>query len=117
MGMKWRVGMFRMLLILVAGMPSSLRASQVVKAVGPVRVYIMPQSPSVPAGKTLLLNAYSVFFRNPNRTSEGRYLTGTWSPSQTGVATVDNTGVVTGVGQAFAVITFQSGPFRTFTVV
>src|SRR5260370_7500081 len=116
-GMKYRVAIFTPLFILLAGIPSSLRANQVVKTVGPVRVYIMPQSPSVPAGKTLLLNAYSVFFRNPNRTSEGRYLTGTWSSSQTGVATVDNTGAVTGVGQGFAVITFQSGPFRTFVVV
>src|SRR5260370_30836048 len=102
MGMKYRVAIFTTLFILLAGIPGSLRASQVVKTIGPVRVYIMPHSPSVPAGKTLLLNAYSVFFRNPNRASEGRYLTGTWNSSQTGVATDDNTAVLTAVAHRFA---------------
>src|SRR5438552_6346729 len=82
-----------------------------------MRVYIVPQNASVPATKTISLHAHKVSFRDPTRTDQGANLTGAWSSSQPTVATVDSTGIVTGVNVGTTLITLQSGPYRAFAAI
>ncbi len=85
---------------------------------GPVRLQLTPQNPAIGAGSpNIQLTAGEIFFTAVGKQAAGLALTATWSSSNTAVATVIASGLVTGQSSGSATITAVSGPFQNSITV
>lgn len=115
--MRYRTAILVTLFIFAAGV-HNLRATQVAKVVGPMRIEVVPANLTIVIGDTQPMQALLESFRGFQKPQNARLLTATWTSSNTAVATVDSsTGVVTAVGKGVTVISAQKGPFRGSTLL
>src|SRR5713101_1959661 len=116
--MRYRIAIFTVLFILLAGI-HSLRASIALKPqLGPVRIEVIPGNSSIVIGTMQQMTALLETLRGFQQPQKLRVATAIWRSSNTGVATVNpSTGLVTAVAKGITLITAQSGPFRGSTLL
>ncbi len=86
---------------------------------GPVRIQPTPENAtaSLTNSLTVQLTAHKIFLTALGKQITGPALAATWTSSNLNVATVDNSGLVTGKAVGSAVITAANGPFQGSTTV
>jgi cysteine-rich repeat protein len=96
-------------LIVVSGLALLLQGQQ-----GPVRIEVTPSNASVAPAATQQFDAYRLDLGALNKTGGRTKITGmaAWSSDSPGVATVNSSGLVTGVSAGACRIIAASGPFR-----
>ena len=109
--MRYRVTILATLFILVAGI-DNVRATVVVKPLGPMRVEVIPANLTIVIGDTQPMQAFLESFRGFQQPQKHRLLTATWTSSNPAVATINSsTGLVTAVAKGVTLIRAQSGRF------
>jgi len=109
--MRYRVTILATLFILVAGI-DNVRATVVVKPLGPMRVEVIPANLTIVIGDTQPMHAFLESFRGFQQPQKHRLLTATWTSSNPAVATINSsTGLVTAVAKGVTLIRAQSGRF------
>src|SRR5260370_40807991 len=79
---------------------------------GPVRIQLTPLTPKAVANSpNVQLAAHEIFFTDLGKPTTGPALTATWTSSNLAVASVNNSGLVTGKTSGSAIITAVRLPF------